>query len=88
MFTKDGYETEFAVNHLDHFYLTSVLTGKLGANETPSYIVIAVTSGNSQLLSSRGIDFSGLMQKKLIAYLLTIVSQNHATFLKKPMKTV
>lgn len=34
LFAKDGYETEFAVNHLGHFYLTPLLTEKLQANGT------------------------------------------------------
>lgn len=62
-FTKDGFETQFGVNHLGHFYLTNLLANKLKENSL-SRVIILSSSANSQLLGSAGIDFDNLNAEK------------------------
>ena len=62
-FTKDGFETQFSANHLDHFYITNLLTNKL-MESIPSRVIILSSSGNSQFLDPASIDFDHLHAEK------------------------
>lgn len=64
-FTKDGFETQFAVNHLGHFYLTQLLTNKLKSSASGGVRVVCVSSAaNFHFLGKEGLDFSNLNAEK------------------------
>ncbi|OZJ06086.1 hypothetical protein BZG36_01139 [Bifiguratus adelaidae] len=62
-YTKDGFETQFGVNHLGHFLLVALLTDRLKAS-APSRIVIVSSCGNAQMAPREGIDFDDLPANK------------------------
>ncbi|KAG2197599.1 hypothetical protein INT47_006662 [Mucor saturninus] len=62
-FTKDGFESQFGVNHLAHFLLVDLLTEKLKAS-APARIVITSSSANSQFVPVSGLDFDNLNSEK------------------------
>lgn len=53
--TEDGYESQFAVNHLGHFLLTNLLLDRLTASMSSRVVVVS-----SQLYHSGKIDFNNL----------------------------
>ena len=59
-FTKDGYEQQFGVNHLAHFYLFQLLKPMLLASSTPPFHsrVISVSSAVHQMGSAKVGDYN------------------------------
>ncbi|GAN10157.1 retinol dehydrogenase 11 [Mucor ambiguus] len=63
--TEDGFETQFGVNHLGHFYLTRSLHGKLKAGASAGARVVCVSSAaNYHFLGKEGLDFDNLNSEK------------------------
>jgi len=58
--TQEGFETTFGVNHLGHFYLTSLLRERLEAS-APARVV--VVSSDAHKGAPRGLDFDDLMRR-------------------------
>jgi NAD(P)-dependent dehydrogenase (short-subunit alcohol dehydrogenase family) len=59
--TVDGFETTFGVNHLGHFYLTSLLYDRLRTGD-PSRVV--VVSSAAHKTARRGLDFDDLQSTR------------------------
>jgi NAD(P)-dependent dehydrogenase (short-subunit alcohol dehydrogenase family) len=59
--TEQGFETTFGVNHLGHFYLTSLLRERLEAS-APARIV--VVSSDYHRTARGGLDFDDLMRRR------------------------
>lgn len=62
--TQDGFETTFGVNHLGHFFLTSLLLDRLRAS-TPSRVVVVASHAHKQ--ARRGLDFADLQSERKYA---------------------
>lgn len=59
--TADGFETTFGVNHLGHFYLTSLLLERLRAS-APARIVNVASHAHKQ--ARHGLDFDDLQSER------------------------
>lgn len=62
-YTKDGFETQFGVNHLGHFYLTNQLIENLkqsGTIEQPSRVINLASVGHYLFALPEGIQFNDL----------------------------
>lgn len=64
--TVDGYETQFASNHLGHFLFTNLIMGKLLASESPR--VVNVSSGGHRLSPIRWDDYNFRVRIYLYCY--------------------
>lgn len=53
--TDDGFETQWAVNYLGHFYLTHLLLQRMHENPNPTRIVNVSSCAH---VAAREIDFS------------------------------
>ena len=68
LYSKQGHEQQFAVNHLAHFYLTSLLEDKLlssGSKSEPARAVYITTSG---IEFWRGPDDDGHLSRQIPAF--------------------
>jgi NAD(P)-dependent dehydrogenase (short-subunit alcohol dehydrogenase family) len=59
--TEDGFETTFGVNHLGHFYLTSLLRERLEASAPARILVV---SSDAHRGAPEGLDFDDLMHAR------------------------
>ena len=59
--TEDGFETTFGVNHLGHFYLTSLLRERLEASAPARLVVVA---SDYHRAAPEGLDFDDLMHRR------------------------
>jgi NAD(P)-dependent dehydrogenase (short-subunit alcohol dehydrogenase family) len=59
--TADGFETTFGVNHLGHFYLTTLLLDRLCAGDPARVVVV---SSHAHKMARRGLDFDDLQSTR------------------------
>ncbi|KAI8637249.1 retinol dehydrogenase 14-like protein [Parasitella parasitica] len=80
-FTKDGFEVQFGVNHMGHFYLTQLLTNKLKQSAPGARVVCLSSSANYHFLTKEGLDFTNLNAERYYAPMMSYGQAKFANIL-------